>query len=365
MSRYWPEPPFKHGSPARTGVLPRQSRHSRSTDRGRAAALPEAVPVRPARGGDSAARCGGPSSTASSSTPGRQPRRRSTPACGPTKAHRSRCMPQRQSKLLAGYLAKAGHAGLDIDYAMRYGAPAIPDVLNAMRARGCTRILVLPLYPQYSASTSATVVDEVGRCLAHWRNQPEIRFVRNFHDHPGYIAALVRSVREHWMVNGEPERLLLSFHGVPRRSLDLGDPYHCECHKTGRLVAEGAGHRARARAGDLPVALRQGRMAQALHPAHARVAGGAGRQAGRCDVPGFVADCLETLEEIAMECKEAFLEQGRPALPLHSLPQRERRLDQGTRRPHSRTSETGSACAGGRGLIGGNAGRARALGAGQ
>ena len=309
MSRYWTEPPFKHGSPTRTGVL---LVNLGTPEAPTAAALrpylkqflsdPRVVEIprpvwwlilngiilntRPAASAKKYASVW-------------------TDEGSPLKVHT-----QRQAKLLAGYLAKGGHDELDIDYAMRYGAPSIPAVLDAMRARGCTRILVLPLYPQYSASTSATVVDEVGRCLAHWRNQPEIRFVRNFHDHPGYIAAVVKSVREHWLLNGEPERLLLSFHGIPRRSLDLGDPYHCECHKTGRLVAEGLGI-----ARERVLVTFQSRFGKAewLKPyTQPTLESLAAQGIKRVDVmcPGFVADCLETLEEIAMECKEAFLEKG-------------------------------------------------------
>ncbi len=309
MSRYWTEPPFKHGSPARTGIL---LVNLGTPEAPTAAALrpylkqflsdPRVVEIPrlvwwPILNG-----------IILNTRPAASARKYASvwmDEGSPLKVHT-----ERQTKLLAGYLAKAGHDELDIDYAMRYGAPSIPDVLNAMRARGCTRILVLPLYPQYSASTTATVVDEVGRCLAHWRNQPEIRFVRNFHDHPGYIAALVQSVRAHWMVNGEPERLLLSFHGVPRRSLDLGDPYHCECHKTGRLVAEGLGIEP-----ERVLVTFQSRFGKAewLKPytqptLEALAAQGVKRVDVMC--PGFVADCLETLEEIAMECKEAFLEKG-------------------------------------------------------
>ena len=309
MSRYWTEPPFKHDSASRTGVL---LVNLGTPEAPTAAALrpylkqflsdPRVVEIprlvwwpilngiilntRPAASAKKYASVW-------------------TDEGSPLKVHT-----QRQAKLLAGYLAKAGHDGLDIDYAMRYGAPSIPDVLEAMRTRGCTRILVLPLYPQYSASTSATVVDEVGRCLAHWRNQPEMRFVRNFHDHPGYIAALVRSVREHWTANGEPERLLLGFHGVPTRSLELGDPYHCECHKTGRLVAEELGI-----ARERVLVTFQSRFGKAewLKPYTQPTLESLAQQGiRRVDVmcPGFVSDCLETLEEIAMECREAFLEKG-------------------------------------------------------
>ena len=309
MSRYWPEPPFTHGSPTRTGVL---LVNLGTPEAPTAAALrpylkqflsdPRVVEIprpvwwlilngiilntRPAASAKKYASVW-------------------TDEGSPLKVHT-----QRQAKLLAGYLAKGGHDELDIDYAMRYGAPAIPDVLNAMRARGCTRILVLPLYPQYSASTSATVVDEVGRCLAHWRNQPEIRFVRNFHDHPGYIAALAASVSEHWAASGPPDKLVMSFHGLPRRSLDLGDPYYCECQKTGRLLAEALGL---TEANYLITFQSRFGKAEWLKPYTQATLEKLGREGtGRVDTicPGFVADCLETLEEIAMECKESFLEAG-------------------------------------------------------
>ena len=193
---------------------------------------------------------------------------------------------------------------------MRYGAPSISDRLQALRARGCTRILVLPLYPQYSASTTATVTDEVGRCLAQMRNQPEVRFVRNFHDNPGYIQALASSVREHWALHGEPDRLVMSFHGVPRRSLELGDPYHCECHKTARLLVAALGI-----APERALLTFQSRFGKAewLQPyTQPTLEKLAAQGIGRVDVicPGFVADCLETLEEMAMECREAFLHHG-------------------------------------------------------
>src|SRR5690554_5964908 len=122
---------------------------------------------------------------------------------------------ERQAKLLAGQLLHDGHGEVVVDWAMRYGQPSIEGALDRMRARGCTRILILPLYPQYAASTTASVMDDVARCITHWRNQPELRFVRSFADHPGYIAALANCVREHWQANGEPERLVMSFHGIP------------------------------------------------------------------------------------------------------------------------------------------------------
>jgi len=217
---------------------------------------------------------------------------------------------EKQAKLLAGYLGTAGHQGLLVEYAMRYGQPSIPAVLEGLRAKGCRRILVVPMYPQYAASTTASVTDEAARCMLAWRNLPEMRFVRSFCDQPGYIGALAASVREHWMRNGEAERLVMSFHGVPRFTLDRGDPYHCECRKTGRLLAEAL---------ELPaerVAVTfQSRFGKAewLQPYTQPTLEQMARDGLRkVDVicPGFVADCLETIEEIGMECRDAFLANG-------------------------------------------------------
>ena len=217
---------------------------------------------------------------------------------------------EKQAKLLAGFLAQAGQRELHVSWAMRYGQPSIRSQLDAMRAAGCTRILVVPLYPQYAASTTATVIDEVANCLRHWRNLPEVRYVRSFGDDPGYIEALAASVRAHWQRNGQADRLVLSFHGIPRRSLDLGDPYHCECYKTGRLLGE-----ALKLAPERLIVSFQSRFGKAewLKPytqPTLEELGGSG--VGSVDVmcPGFVSDCLETLEEINMECREAFLHAG-------------------------------------------------------
>jgi ferrochelatase len=144
---------------------------------------------------------------------------------------------ERQAVLLEGYLGQRGVRAI-VRYAMRYGSPSIRSVLDAVKAAGADRILVVPLYPQYAASTTASVGDAVGAWLGAVRNVPEVRFVKHYHDDPGYIDALAARVQEHWRVNGRADRLVLSFHGLPRRSLTLGDPYHCECQKTGRLLAE-------------------------------------------------------------------------------------------------------------------------------
>lgn len=227
---------------------------------------------------------------------------------------------QRQTTLLKGWLGERGHH-VTVAYAMRYGSPSLPGVLSQLKAEGHQRVLIVPMYPQYAASTTATVVDEAARWLLSTRNQPELRFVRNFHDDAGYLDALAASVRRHWQTHGElgaNDRLLISFHGLPKRSLDLGDPYFCECHKTGRLLAEQLNLRP-----DQYRICFQSRFGKAewLQPYTAPTLHEWGKAGvGRVDVicPGFVADCLETLEEIAQEGKRDFLSAGGQA--CHYIP---------------------------------------------
>lgn len=215
----------------------------------------------------------------------------------------------KQAKLLAGYLGERGHR-VDVRPAMRYGRPSIPDVLDALKAEGATRVLVLPLYPQYAGSTTASAFDAVGQWAARTRALPELRYVNRFHDDAGYIAALERRVRDHAMRDGMPERLVLSFHGVPQRTLELGDPYHCECQKTARLLGERLDL-----APERLVVTFQSRFGRAkwLEPAteptlRRLAAQGVRNVAVMC--PGFTSDCLETLEEIAVEARDAFLAAG-------------------------------------------------------
>ena len=132
----------------------------------------------------------------------------------------------KQATLLRGWLGEAGHAVL-VRHAMRYGNPSIASQLDALKAEGATRILILPLYPQYSATTTASVFDAVYTWAARTRNVPELRFVNRYHDAPGYIDALARTIESHWKTHGQPDQLVMSFHGVPERTLHLGDPYHC------------------------------------------------------------------------------------------------------------------------------------------
>ena len=219
-----------------------------------------------------------------------------------------------QAKELGEKFTHEGHTVL-VDLAMRYGEPSTQSVLEGLKAQGMERLLLLPLYPQYSATTTASSFDEVFRVLKSWRDQPELRLVKHYHDNPAYIAALRDQVLISWDQDGRPDfsrgdRFVMSFHGLPKRNLMKGDPYHCECLKTGRLLGESLG----LGPGQYIVTF-QSRFGKAewLKPYTApMIEKLASEGCQRIDIfcPGFPADCLETLEEIAMEAREIFLEHG-------------------------------------------------------
>ncbi len=198
-----------------------------------------------------------------------------------------------------------------VDWAMRYGNPSIPDRLKAMKDAGCERILLAPLYPQYCGATTATVVDKVSEVLGEMRWQPSLRTMPPYHDDPAYIDALAKDIGAQLdALAFTPEVLLLSFHGMPARTLELGDPYHCHCLKTARLLEA-----ALARPDIRMETTFQSRFGRAkwLEPAtdatlEKEAKNGTKRLA--IAAPGFSADCLETLEELAIQGQEQFAEAG-------------------------------------------------------
>lgn len=198
-----------------------------------------------------------------------------------------------------------------VEVGMRYGQPSIAHALDALRGRGCERILVVPLYPQYAASTTATAVDAVAARVARMRDQPELRFVKRFNTWPAYIESLAAQVRRFWAERGgKPDRLLLSFHGLPRVTVEKGDPYHRDCMETAQALRAALGED-----GDrVHVAFQSRFGAQRwLEPyTEPTLREWAAQGVSSVDVmcPGFLADCLETLEEIQMQCRDAFLSSG-------------------------------------------------------
>ncbi len=214
---------------------------------------------------------------------------------------------QSQSDALADHLAERG---IKVELGMRYGQPSLAVGLERLRQQGATRILVLPLYPQYSATTTATTVDAIGEELRSWRRMPEMRYINHYHDNSKYIDALACSVEDHWRNHARAELLLLSFHGIPQQYFEQGDPYFCECQKTARLLAE----RLELSRDQWQISF-QSRLGPKkwLQPytdetlkqlAHDEI------RSVQILCPGFSVDCLETLEEIAIENRQVFLDAG-------------------------------------------------------
>lgn len=212
------------------------------------------------------------------------------------------------TRLQAEALKDAFGPGVLVDWAMRYGNPSIAARLAAMKAAGCDRILLAPLYPQYCGATTATANDKAFEVLAGMRWQPAIRTLPPYHDDPAYIGALKVSVEASLAaLDFEPDAIVASFHGMPQRTLELGDPYHCQCRKTARLLSEAMGR-------ELLVAF-QSRFGRAkwLEPATDKVLEalpGKGVKRVAIVAPGFSADCLETLEELAIRGRESFVAAG-------------------------------------------------------
>lgn len=225
---------------------------------------------------------------------------------------------KRQQMKLQGVLQRQFAGPVETEVAMRYGNPSVKQGLQKLREKGARRILVFPLYPQYSATTTATVFDAVSDVLKRQRWIPELRFINHYHDHPQYINALAESVEQHWREHGRGRFMVMSFHGLPQRNLHQGDPYHCECHKTARLLAEKLNL-----ADDKWMLTFQSRFgkAQWLQPYTDKTLESLpGKGIKEVDImcPGFSSDCLETLEEIQGENREVF--EGAGGKVYHYIP---------------------------------------------
>ena len=228
-----------------------------------------------------------------------------TAAGSPLKVHT-----ERQAKLLRGLLGETGDQDSVVAWAMRYGAPAIGTVLDGLAQDGVGRVLVLPLYPQYAGSTTASIYDAVDAWRKRHPQAMQFVEVRSYAEHPAYIAALAAGIREQWQAGPCPDKLVMSFHGIPQRAVDLGDPYADQCRRTADLLA--AALDLAPAQWQLTFQSRFGR-AEWLQPYTQPTLEQLAREGVKhVDVicPGFVADCLETLEEIAMECRDAFIAAG-------------------------------------------------------
>lgn len=207
-----------------------------------------------------------------------------------------------------------------VDYAMRYGQPAIDEAILRLSEQGARRLLVLPLYPQYSGPTSGSTFDAVAADFVKRRWIPDFQFVASYHDHPGYIEAVAESVRQHWRNsaeagndlgnNGRAERLVFSYHGEPRRYLDEGDPYHCQCHKSTRLIAEALGLQEGEYLTSFQSRFGREEWLKPYTDETLRELASAGVKSVQVVCPGFSSDCLETIEEIGIENRDYFLEAG-------------------------------------------------------
>lgn len=206
--------------------------------------------------------------------------------------------------------AKFGDHEAMVELGMTYGNPSIEQGLNKLREQGCNRLFVLPLYPQYSGSTTAAVTDQVFDVFKSWRRVPDVRVLSAYHDEPAYIDALANSVREHWDKHGKAEKLMMSFHGIPKRYANNGDPYQLHCEQTAKLLADNLGLQDDAWMLTFQSIFGREEWLQPYTASQLKTWGAAGIKDVDVICPGFAADCLETLEEITVENKGYFIEAG-------------------------------------------------------
>ncbi len=215
-----------------------------------------------------------------------------------------------QAKALQQYFTAQGRDDLLVDFAMRYGSPALHDVMDSMFRRGVRKLLVLPLYPQYSGSTAASTFDAISADFSKRRWIPDLRFVSHYHDYAPFIAAAAQRIEAHWAEHGRADKLLFSYHGIPLTYLQEGDPYHCECYKTSRLIAEKLGLNESEYMTTFQSRFGRQEWLKPYTDMTLKAFPEQGVKSVQVFCPGFSADCLETIEEVAEENKEYFLHAG-------------------------------------------------------
>lgn len=216
----------------------------------------------------------------------------------------------KQCKKVKAKLQESYGDDLVVAWGMRYGNPSIGKALEELLAEGARKILVLPMYPQYSGSTTGSTFDALAKDFTNRRWIPELRFVNCYHDFPPYIHALAKSIREHWDEHGRADRIVFSYHGVPLRYLHNGDPYHCQCHVTSRLLAEDLGLKEGEYLTTFQSRFGREPWLQPYTDETLKALPEKGVKSVQVVCPGFSADCLETIEEIDMENREYFLGAG-------------------------------------------------------
>ena len=217
---------------------------------------------------------------------------------------------ERQAQMLRGYLGERYKSVVPVVAAMRYGKPSVAEGLAELKEKGCGRILVIPMYPQYAGSATGSVEDALAKALRKQKPLPEVRFVKDFHDHRAYAKAVAKNINDYWFKHGRPDKLLMSFHGIPKASVERGDPYQAQCHESARLVAAELGWMDARTLVTFQSRFGKAEWIQPYTMDTLRRLATEGVK--RVDVvcPGFAADCLETLEEIAIEGRQAFRDAG-------------------------------------------------------
>lgn len=217
---------------------------------------------------------------------------------------------QDQANALRNKLQQQYGDNIVVEFAMRYGSPSVDSVVDKMLQQGVRKLVVLPLYPQYCASTTASTFDAIAQSFSKRRWIPELRFVTHYHDNPDYIKAVATKIQDHWDQHGRADKLIFSYHGIPKRYLLNGDPYHCECLKTSRLIAVALGLKDSEHFTSFQSRFGREEWLKPYTDDSLKTFAGQGIKSVQIVCPGFSADCLETIEEIGEENRDYFLEAG-------------------------------------------------------